>query len=539
MFTLEAIAEYALISLALALLLPLCTFKMLGALQQSGYDGKKFAKWTVRKGNMVYSRYILLAFLIALSSAVLALVFSFAGSRAAYIALVPFPLFVAVYCYADKKALKVPLVSTKRVQRVYLWECVAVFIVSAALAAGGGAAAHYAGVELVSHLRYLPLAVLPILLPLLLRAANAVDRPFSEAKNRKYLRPAREKLHAAQCVKIGITGSFGKTSVKNFIADLLSRKYKVFATPESYNTPLGIAKAIENVDLNEYDVFLAEMGARREGDIRELCDLVAPDHCVVTGICPQHVETFGSLEKVISAKGEILSGTKQGGYAFIGMDENTEKLDASAAKLVKVGVGEHGECGARDIRCSASGIDFKLALGVFETSVHSRLLGGHNARNLALAAAVAYKMGLTKEEIVSGIGEIGYVPHRLQPVEANGVTVLDDAYNANIVGAEEAVKVLRLFPGRKYIVTPGIVELGVLEEEENYALGEKLAGLDQVVLVGATLVLAVKRGYLAAGGDAEKIAVVPDLAAAEDLLSERLQSGDAVLFLNDLPDIYN
>lgn len=162
MFTLEAIAEYALISLALALLLPLCTFKMLGALQQSGYDGKKFAKWTVRKGNMVYSRYILLAFLIALSSAVLALVFSFAGSRAAYIALVPFPLFVAVYCYADKKALKVPLVSTKRVQRVYLWECVAVFIVSAALAVGVNAAAHYAGIELVSHLRYLPLSLIHI-----------------------------------------------------------------------------------------------------------------------------------------------------------------------------------------------------------------------------------------------------------------------------------------------------------------------------------------------------------------------------------------
>ena len=160
-------------------------------------------------------------------------------------------------------------------------------------------------------------------------------------------------------------------------------------------------------------------------------------------------------------------------------------------------------------------------------------------RNIALAAAIAYKLGLSKEEIAEGAEALDYVPHRLQPYRANGVTILDDAYNANIVGAKEAVNVLRLFGGRKFIVTPGLVELGVLEESENAALGEKLAGLDRVILVGATLVTAVKRGYLAAGGDAEKIVVVPTLDKAEELLAEELAPGDAVLFLNDLPDIYN
>ena len=196
MFTLESIAEYAVISIALALLLPLCTFKMLGALQQAGYDGKRFAKWSVRKGNMVYSRYILLAFLVALSSAVLAVVFSFTGMWAAYISLLPFPMFVAVYCRADKRALKVPLVYTGRAQRVYALECVCVFVAAALLTLGVNAASYYAEAELLSHLRYLPLAVLPILLPLLLRLANAIDAPFSEAKNRKYVAAAREKLRA-------------------------------------------------------------------------------------------------------------------------------------------------------------------------------------------------------------------------------------------------------------------------------------------------------------------------------------------------------
>ena len=539
MFTLEKIAEYAFISLALALLLLPCTLKMLGALQQAGYNGRRFAEWTVRKGNMVYSRFILLAFLIALSSAVLAVVFSFAGDWAAYIALIPFPLFAVLYWIADKRSLKVPLVSTARAQRVLALTGVCIFLAAAAFAVGVNAAAYYAKIELISHLRYLPLAVLPILLPLLMRAGNALEKPFSSSKNKKYLAAAREKLHAAECVKIGITGSFGKTSVKNFAAALLSRKYKVFATPESYNTPLGIAKAIESVDLGAYDVFLVEMGARHKGDIAELCDLVAPDHCVVTGICPQHVETFGGIEAVIAAKGEILSGTKAGGFAFVGMDENTEKLDASAAKLVKVGVGVHGECGAHDIKCTENGTEFKLALGILQTEIHTKLLGAHNARNIALAAAIAYKLGLSKEEIAEGAEALDYVPHRLQPYRANGVTILDDAYNANIVGAKEAVNVLRLFGGRKFIVTPGLVELGVLEESENAALGEKLAGLDRVILVGATLVTAVKRGYLAAGGDAEKIVVVPTLDKAEELLAEELAPGDAVLFLNDLPDIYN
>ncbi len=539
MFTLTAVTEYIVIAVACGLLYALCSFPLLGALQQAGYGAKRYLAWTRRKGNMIWSRYILLAFLIALASLVLALCFSFAGRWAAYIALIPVPLFAAVWCAAERRALKVPLAPTARAKRIYVLNIFVLAAVSFAIVLGVNAISRATGNDLVSHLRYLPLAVLPLLMPVLLAAANALEKPFSAAKNKKYVEAARQKLHGARCVKIGITGSCGKTSVKNFLAAILSVRSKVLATPESYNTPLGIAKAVEGKDLNEYDFFLAEMGARHAGDIRELCELVEPDHCIVTGICPQHIETFGGIEGVIAAKGEILQGTKEGGFAVIGMDENTEKLDASAAKLVKVSVGEHGECGAIDVKCSTKGIDFKLALGILQIEAHSKLLGAHNAANIALAAATAFKLGFTKEEIAEGISKIDYVPHRLQPYEANGVTILDDAYNSNVRGAAAAVDVLRLFGGRKFVVTPGLVELGVLEEEENLRLGERLAGLDRVILVGATLVNAVKKGYAAAGGDAEKLTVVPTLEKAQDLLSQELREGDTVLFLNDLPDIYN
>lgn len=546
MFTLTATFEYIAVALACALLYGLCSFKILGALQQSGYDGKKYAAWTRRKGNMAYSRFILLAFLTALAMAVFGICFSFAGVWAGYIALAPVPLFVALYCAADKRALKVPLVFTARARRVYVLNLFVIAVAAFALIAAGNAVSYYcytapqtAKLEILSHLRYLPIAILPVCLPVFLRVANVLERPFSSRKNKKYVALAKEKLRAATCVKIGVTGSFGKTSVKNMLAAILSVRYRVLCTPESYNTPLGIARTVNGADLGEYDFFIAEMGARHPGDIAELCGVVSPDHCIVTGICAQHLETFGSIDAVVAAKGEILTGTKRGGFAVIGADEFTDRLDPKAAGLVKVSAGEHGEFCAFDIISTAQGIDFKLALGIVQTAAHSKLLGAHNAKNIAVAAAMAFKLGLTKEEIAQGIENIDYVPHRLQPFYANGVTILDDSYNANVVGAEAAVEVLRLFPGRKIAVTPGIVELGVLEETENEALGAKLAGLDKIVLVGETLVTAVKRGYLAAGGEAEKIVVVPSLGKAQEILAGELRAGDAVLFLNDLPDIYN
>ena len=541
MFEWTMIVEYAGVAPGAAVLYALCAGRSLGALQQAGYNGSKYAAWVRRKGNMVRSRGTLLAFLIALSSLVLGICFSFAGEWAAYVALFPIPLFCVLFCAADRSALKVPLVRTARAKRILALDFFLLLLAAAALVLGANALYRlvWPQVGLVGHLRYLPLAVLPLLFPEILRLANALEKPFSSAKNRRYLAAAKKKLLAAPCVKIGITGSCGKTSVKNFLAGILGESCRVFATPASYNTPLGIAKAIEGVDLTQYDYFIAEMGARHKGDIADLCELVRPDHCIVTGICPQHLETFGTVEGIVAAKGEILRGTKPGGFAVIGQDEYTARLDPAAAGLKKVAVGEHGEFGAFDVHCSPAGIEFKLAMGILQMPVRSRLLGAHNAQNIALAAALASKLGVEKEEIASAVAGLDFVPHRLQPLEAGGVIVLDDAYNANVRGAAAALEVLRLFGGRKFVVTPGLVELGVLEESENAALGERMVGLDRILLVGSTLVTAVRKGYLAAGGIEERVSVHPTLDAAKEALGQELMPGDTVLFLNDLPDIYN
>ena len=193
---------------------------------------------------------------------------------------------------------------------------------------------------------------------------------------------------------------------------------------------------------------------------------------------------------------------------------------------------------AEDVQLSLDGTRFTLRLPDGRFSVEIPVLGRHAAEDAALAAALCHTLGMTAEEIAAGIRRVAPVPHRLERKDANGLIILDDGYNCNPEGAKNAVEVLRLANGRKAVVTPGIVELGQLEERVNMELGASLVGLDLVLLVGETLVLDVRNGYLEAGGDAEKLRIVPTLEAAQTALAEELAAGDCVLFLNDLPDCY-
>jgi UDP-N-acetylmuramoyl-tripeptide--D-alanyl-D-alanine ligase len=168
------------------------------------------------------------------------------------------------------------------------------------------------------------------------------------------------------------------------------------------------------------------------------------------------------------------------------------------------------------------------------------LLGRMAAENIRLAVMLCVELGMTAEEIMRGIEKLQPVPHRLQLTHNNGVYILDDGYNCNPKGAEEALKALARFAGRKCLVTPGIVECGVLEEKINGELGEKIASFhfEKTILVGNTLVACVKKGFENAGGDMETLTVVESLDKAQTILKGYLQEGDAVLFLNDLPDVY-
>lgn len=523
--TIECVAA----AIVLAALLCAAAYRQAGVLQSSGYCGKKYFDWVKKKGNLAFQRYVFLAMMCALTSAVLGLVFSFTGEWAGVISLAAYPLFFIIYIAADKKvALRSSVTPTPRFKRLYAILFFIFAVVSYVLITLLNFADEVWGNKIFSCLRYVPLGVMPLLpIPLLL-LANAAAKVYEIPHNKKFIRQAKSKLSSSNIKVVAITGSYGKTTTKNVLTDILSKKFRVLTTPRSHNTPIGIALAINNANLADYDIFIAEMGARHLGDIAELCEICPPDISLITGICGQHLETFLSFQNIVKAKGEILSATKL--LTVIADDAYYLFADRDCPKA---------RCNCvSDIVADRSGTEFTLTLGGENRRVKTKLLGEHSARNIALAAQAAFGLGMSVDEIASAIPEIDFIEHRLQLTENGGVNILDDGYNSNVKGARAALKVLKYFDGRKIVVTPGLVELGVLEEDENAALGSELVGFDFIVLVGDTLVRFVEKGYKAGGGDADKIKVVPSLAAAQEELKGYLRAGDTVLFLNDVPDVY-
>ncbi len=521
--------ECVIIALCFAAFLTMSSYKLLGALQSCNYRGSKLLRWARKRNNMSFERLLLLGLLCLLSSAIISLCFSFTGSWAAVVGLLPFAVFFGLYIYADAKiALRVPAVRTRRFLRLEVVLFLVCAVVSYIIVTLLNFAAHVWDEPLVYVLRYCPLAVLPVLLLPLIAFANLIAKVYEVPHNRSYIKRARQKIASSQLTVVGITGSYGKTSTKHILSAMLGKKYRVLSTPRSHNTPIGIALAVNANGLDNFDIFIAEMGARGIGDIAELCNICPPDYSLITGICAQHLETFESLDNIIKAKGEILAATKV--KAYIASDCAQYFSEAPCACEVCSCVS--------DVSADCGGTSFTLTLGGESISVRTKLLGAHCAYNIGLAAQLAFSLGVPLADIAEAAEGLEFVEHRLQLTKSGGINILDDGYNANVRGARAALGVLRSFGGRKIVVTPGIVELGILEEQENSELGGLLVGLDLVILVGDTLVTPVKEGYLAAGGDSEKLVVRATLKDAQAKLKSYLQSGDTVLFLNDLPDIY-
>ncbi len=514
----------------------LMTVKTVGAMQQSGYKNKTFLRWLRRDDNLFFNRLCVLALCLALTTAITSLCFSFLGKTwALAISAIPFLGFLTAFLIVDcKYALKVPYTPTGRACRLfavyYLFTagvCYGLITLLSFLSAQNGS-------SLYALIAYVPFAVMPLLLPFLLCAANAIASVFENIRNRRFVKRAGQVLNERKIIRVAVVGSYGKTSVKNILKDVLSVRYNVVETPESYNTPIGIAKTVFSAPFANSDVFIAEMGARKKGDIAELCNLVKPDYAVFTGVCEQHISTFRSIENIFEEKSEII---KSGADVVCG-ESLKERISAAFGEASNVAFAVEN-C-VRDLQMTATGTKFTLCLDGEEISVDTKLLGRAAVENILFAATLAKKMGLTAEEIQKGLQNIRAIPHRLQLLESNGVYILDDGYNCNPRGAAEALVALSRFEGRKCIVTPGIVECGVLEEKINGQLGGKIATerLDLVILVGETLVGAVKNGYLENGGDKEKLRMAKNLDEAKELLADWISTGDAVLFLNDLPDVY-
>ncbi|MEJ2226995.1 MAG: UDP-N-acetylmuramoyl-tripeptide--D-alanyl-D-alanine ligase [Alphaproteobacteria bacterium] len=392
--------------------------------------------------------------------------------------------------------------------------------------------------------------VLPVhAIPLSLMAANLILQPYENRVQQGFWDEAHAKLLRLAPTVVGITGSYGKTSVKHILGHVLGAQGTTLITPGSVNTPMGITRIIRERLTAAHRYFVAEMGAYGPGSIERLCRLAPPEIAVVTAVGAAHYERFQSLDTVAAAKFELVDAVlaKPNGFAIIASQvldfaSAREKVESARERFIVVGEGDGADLTIHEVRQTPAGTETDITWKDERFTLKTPLYGAHHGGNMALAFAAAVAMGMSAEDIVLAMATTPQVPHRLEVKrQPNGSVLIDDAYNSNPVGFASglaALDLLRSEGGRRILVTPGMVELGDVHDEEHEKVGA-IAGqhVDILLPVIPERIDAFVEAYETANPDGQ---VVPcaNFAEASAWMANEVKAGDAVLLENDLPDLY-
>ena len=367
-----------------------------------------------------------------------------------------------------------------------------------------------------------------------LDAALWLAAPLERRLSQRFVDQADLNLARVDPTVVGITGSYGKTSTKWYVRHLVEGTRRVMASPASFNNRLGLARAVNEHLTADAEVFVAEMGTYRRGEIADLCSWLRPSIAVLTAIGPVHLHRFKSEDRIVLAKAEMIEGAD---VVVLNVDH------PALAKLVEeAGDRRVWRCGtseaAIDVRVRGEGDE--VTIMVRGEPIGEMAATGVFPANLACAVAVALELGVRPSDIAERAERLTQTEHR-QSIgrSAKGFTIIDDTFNSNPAGVARALDVLALQGGpeaRRVVVTPGMVELGRRQRSENVRFAASAAGVaDDLVIVGRT-----NRRALAEGGR-EGPAVVVRASSREEAVQwvrSHLGPGDAVLYENDLPDHY-
>lgn len=374
--------------------------------------------------------------------------------------------------------------------------------------------------------------------PFLLDAALIALRPVEDLLADRFVRSAAKVLARVQPVVVGITGSYGKTTTKGYVAHLLAADRDVVASPKSFNNRAGLARTVNDHLAPGTEVLVAEMGAYGPGEIAALCRWLAPEVAVITAIGPAHLERFRTLDRTLAAKAEITSGART-----VVLNVDDERLEGLARRLegTQKVLRASGQKDDSDVAVLASGVGLELRLAgtTFGVAVLPSGSPPPVRSNAACAVAVALELGVPPEVVLERLSGLPTAPNRLQRYVGDaGYVVLDDTFNSNPAGARRALEALELEApaGRRVLVTPGMVELGRAQRDENAAFAEAAAQVaSHVVVVGRTNRVGLVEGCRRAVSPPE-VKLVPTRDAAVAWVRSTFGPGDAVLFENDLPD---
>ena len=374
-----------------------------------------------------------------------------------------------------------------------------------------------------------------------------INMPVEKCVYLHYKTKAQKKLKTMNNLKIiGITGSYGKTSSKNILSDILNVKYNALPTPRNLNTYNGLIMTVNNNIDKFTDIFIAEMGAYVRGEIAGLCKLVHPKYGILTRIGTAHLESFGSEENIINGKFELIELLPQDGFAILNGDDEKQvnyKLKNNV-KVIWIGIdNEDADVRATNIKCSSKGTSFNV---IFKDTgekyeFHTNLLGKHNVYNILSAIACGKEFEIPIEDLQRAVSNVRPIEHRLELKRLGNFYQIDDAYNSNPVGAKNACEILKMMPGMKVVVTPGMIELGDKEEEYNEKFGEQIAeAADIAILIGEKRTKPIKEGLLKKGFDKENIIVFNDVRESFPFIMELANNKEVyALYENDLPDMFN
>ncbi len=375
---------------------------------------------------------------------------------------------------------------------------------------------------------------------LIIMLANIINVPMERYIRRGFKKKAMKKLESfSNLTVIGITGSYGKTSIKNIINDVLKDYEITLPTPSSFNTPMGLSITINN-DLNKmHENFIAEMGAYYKGEIKELALMVKPKIAVVSSIGPQHLETFKNIENVQSTKMELVEYVDKDGIAILNYD-NKYIREYEIKNPVKTAFysieNKDVDLYADNIVYLEDGMSFDIYFKDQKYTLKTKLLGKHNVYNILAAILVADYKGISIDNIIKSISKLSKIEHRLELKEiSNDLTIIDDSFNGNIEGLKEGVNILSKYKETKVLITPGLIDGG----EENYALNVEYAksikGIDHVIFIGNYNRKALNEGI----EKCKDVQNFDNFIDGYNYAINNVKGKKVILMANDLPDKYN
>jgi UDP-N-acetylmuramoyl-tripeptide--D-alanyl-D-alanine ligase len=494
--------------------------------QQEGYEHLRFLRWANIRSltDPAFWLALVCAFLVVAAPQAMAVVFVI-GS-----------VLLALAQPDPRRSGKITLRLTWRARRV-----LAVGIVFAT-ALWMLLAAAYSARELQAPL--IASAIVFAAFPLVLILANLVLTPYERFVQRQFEADARRKVRAISPQIVGITGSYGKSSSKGMLGHILQFDAPTLAASGSINTLMGVTRHIRDELVFGHRFMVVEMGAFQRGSIRRLCELTPPSAGLITAVGDMHLERFGSLDEIVRAKSELAEAVPPGGILVVNADS------AGALRIARgfpdrrvLLYGERSpeqlDTRVEAIAFTRQGTTFVLRTGDRVHHCTTPLLGRPIILNLAGAFTLAAALGMDPDVIVAALRTLKPVSNRLEVVEERGIIWIRDAYNSNQFGFRAALEVAAALPAsRRFLVTPGVIELGAAQPAVNRALAAEAAMVcDTTVVVSDT-----NRDAFAAGfddaGRRERLVTVPNRAAAFSWLQETLTAGDAVILENDLPDLY-